>query len=141
MYMEKEEVFRWIINFSATLFLVWGLKTEYNLLYMLCTVPLGLSYLICYSLTKNNPKIKWFNTTICYLAFCCFLALPGLMHFTKNVGGAITVMLSVIGILCCLDAYVPIIAYHLGYRSSNKLRYPTTVMVLIEAAFFISVFE
>lgn len=138
--MKPEEVLRWIVNLCATLLLVWGLKTEFARVYMFCAVILAVSYICLYNRSSQNPKnIPWFNTTISYLAFCCFMAVPGLMNLAQNVTSSIVALLTVTGLLCVLDIYVPVIVYQLGYRSTNKPRYPATMLVFILALFFAAV--
>ncbi len=138
--MKPEEVLRWIVNLCATLLLVWGLKTEFARVYMFCAVILAVSYICLYNRSSQNPKnVPWFNTTISYLAFCCFMAVPGLMSLAQNITSSIVALLTVTGLLCLLDAYVPVIVYQLGYRSANKPRYPATMLVFIIAIFFAAV--
>ena len=138
--MKPEEVLRCIVNLCATLLLVWGLKTEFARVYMFCAMILAVSYIFLYNRSAQNPKnIPWFNTTISYLAFCCFMALPGLMNLTQNITSSIVFLLTVTGLLCLLDAYIPVIVYRLGYHSTNKPRYPETIFVFIIAVFFVLV--
>ena len=133
--MKPEKILRWIINLCATLLLVWGLKTEFARVYMFCAVILAVSYICLYNRSSQNPKnIPWFNTTISYLAFCCFMAMPGLMNLAQCMTSSIVIFLVIAGLLCLLDAYVPVIVYKLGYRSTNKPRYPATMLVFIIAA-------
>lgn len=138
--MKTETVFRCLINLAATVLLVWGLVTDYDRAYMFCAVILAVSYLCIYNRSMQNPKnIPWFNTTISYLAFCCFMAMPGLMNLAQNITSSIVALLTVTGLLCLLDAYVPVIVYKLGYHSTNKTRYPATLFVFLIAAFFAAV--
>ena len=63
------------------------------------------------------------------------MALPGLMNLAQNITSSIVIFLVIAGLLCLLDAYVPVIVYQLAYRSTNKPRYPATMLVFIVAAF------
>ena len=137
--MKTEKFLRWTANLCATLLLVWGLKADFTQINMFRAVILALSYVGIYNKSAPNPKnIPWFNTTISYLAFCCFMALPGLMCLSQNVYGQIAILLTVTGLLCLLDAYVLVIVYKLGYHSTNKPRYPATLAVFLIAAFLAS---
>lgn len=138
--MKTETLLRCLINIAATVLLIWGLFADYDRIYMFCAVILALSYLLMYNRSMQNPKnVPWFNTTISYLAFCCFMAVPGLMSLAQNITSSIVALLTVTGLLCLLDAYVPVIVYQLGYRSANKPRYPATMLVFIIAIFFAAV--
>ncbi len=138
--MKTETLLRCLINIAATVLLIWGLFTDYDRVYMFCAVILAVTYLCIYNRSTQNPKnIPWFNTTISYLAFCCFMAVPGLMNLAQNVTSSIVALLTVTGLLCVLDIYIPVIVYQLGYRSTNKPRYPATMLVFILALFFAAV--
>ena len=138
--MKAEIGFRWLVNLLATLLLVWGLKADYEMSFMILSLILAASFILMYNFKANKPKnVPWFNTTICYLAVCCFLALPGLMNLSQNVYGQIAILITVTGLLCLLDAYVPVIVYQLGYRSTNQPRYPSTLFVFIIAVLMAAV--
>ena len=138
--MKTETLLRCLINIAATVLLIWGLFADYDRVYMFCAVILAVSYICLYNRSSQNPKnVPWFNTTISYLAFCCFMAVPGLMNLAQNITSSIVALLTVTGLLCLLDAYVPVIVYQLGYRSTNKPRYPATMLVFIIAIFFAAV--
>ena len=138
--MKTETLLRCLINIAATVLLIWGLFADYDRVYMFCAVILAVSYICLYNRSSQNPKnIPWFNTTISYLAFCCFMAVPGLMNLAQSMTSSIVIFLVIAGLLCLLDAYVPVIVYQLGYRSANKPRYPATMLVFIIAIFFAAV--
>lgn len=127
--MRIEKVLGCVVTIIATLAIIFGLSTDIIWGYELACLTLGLSFIFLYKREEFRPRSKGFNFVISYLGLAICIGL-GRFMMTANIYGIIAVLISISTLLCILTAYVPVIAFQLGYRSKNKPHFPEKTLVL-----------